>query len=212
MQLPPPLFADLMDVIVPIIIGTILIASKVLQKVAGNGDDDKPRPTPQRREARPQPAKGNDEAQRDLEEFLEDLGLRRENAAQEKQAPVREASTPRPRQAGRPVPPPPQPKRKPKRKSVRDRHLDSEIGERQATALESNVGQQRLGSRVGSRSLSSFDTAEPLVVAREVAATQVLSGEPIPMRTLLNNDGLLAQAFVLGEVLGPPLALRELRR
>lgn len=198
------LFAD-GEWVVKVIIALVAVAfwaiSNVLRNINQPGNDQanrrQPRPTP-----RPQQRRAAAEPAKELEQFLEDLGVKK--VKERKPTPQRPAPPTRrvePKRTPEPAAAP--------QGAVRQRHLRSSIEDRHKDVIHSRLEQKHLESRVAQRSLApdGETTVDPSLF------TGALRGRrDDALTTMLSDPHLLSRAFVLGEVLGPPLAVRETLR
>lgn len=163
--------------------------------------------------ARPQMPGKKPDAAAELEQFLNELGFKRpqsENSPRPMAPAVAEKkpSQPRPRPNKR-IEPPALKNAKamapsaPASASVEKRHLKSNLETRHQQSMHSQLESKHLQSQVTQRHLTS-----DIVVAQSSHSTAPAVGR-VSMSDTIRNGPLLINAFVLGEVLGTPLAMRE---
>lgn len=204
----PLLFAARFDGWIPVIVAIVWVIISVL-KNAGDTPENKPAQRQPQPAPRPRPP-GQPQPQNELEQFLQELGVKREEPA--KPEPQRRASQStqqrqqRQAQRQRKVDTTPQePSVSTPRATVQDRHLQSRLETRHQEVLHSDLESKKLVSEPN-RNLVSSDLRQtsqaPTEAPRRGQAARGLA-------FLVKDRKMLGQAFVLGEVLGKPLALRD---
>lgn len=94
---------------------------------------------------------------------------------------------------------------------VSKRHLHSELEARHSRDLHSALESKHLESSVGQRHLPSSDLApDPVIIApTATVASSRGAHQPSVVRQVLRNREQLAFTFMMGELMGRPVALRD---
>lgn len=156
---------------------------------------------PAQRRPQPRPGVGADRAEKpqELEQFLEDLGIRKREHGQ--QTPPRPQALPaNQRRKPKPMPRPAQrPKPQPQPQDVSKRHLRSRLENRRPEEMHSALEDQHLQS-------SMKDDLKVVRITDSTPANVVK--KDIVLLDMVRQKDQLVRTFIVGEVLGKPLSLR----
>lgn len=197
--------ADWVNVVVGIVAVVVWIVTNVYRGVSQTAPEPR-RPPRQPSPPRPpqqQPRPARPAAQRDLDQFLDELGVKR--------APERRPTTLRPQPRARRTPEPAAKVAEPQHQaSVSKRHLRSTLEARHKEAIHSTLESKHLASGVGSRQLISKDLSEVAdSMARPAPSPAPL--EPTALAVMPGGPNDLVRMVMMREILDLPLALRDFR-
>ena len=190
--------------LVPIIVVFVWALGKALEHAQENKEVPRPRRPQQQLPPRKDP-------QKELEVFLKELGLEKPG---QRPAPAKPPAAARAPQRV-PAKPPPQPQPpKPRKRPVRQQHLESEISTRHQETVHSRLEQEHLKTHVAQHTVVAAELREPPPPAAPPAplpATPAAraTGVESALGSLLHNRTMLSRAFILGQVLGAPIALQD---
>jgi hypothetical protein len=215
------LFADDLTRLVIIFIVLFVWGLGHVVRMLNQGGGPVQRPANPRR-ARP-PAAEQQETADTIDRFLTDLGVK-ERPVQRRSAgssPVvvqsrsrERSSTTRPG-ATRYTSPPRRETRQPqpasaRKQAVGQRHLAGGIETRHQDELHSTLENQHLSAKVPSKSLGQAIESVVVSPVFDIRGLPPAAGDPV-LNAMMRDNQQLTRAFVLGEVLGAPLALRQIR-
>lgn len=185
--------------------------------VRGIADSKEAAPKKAPRPAAPRKPQQQLDPQKELQKFLDELGVKEKASSASTKTPVAVPALEknRPLQARGPAAPPKPPKVTRGRNKqpeptvpagpVRERHLESQLRSRHTTSMQVALEGQHLQTSVGLAALPSQATADPFTA--QSPRPRSLADPSVHL--LLSDKGQLARAFMLSTIFGRPRGLDD---